>query len=96
MSVAASEEYGTDVEHVELLTTSFESFVSNLGSNEGRIIAAVNQGEALMNEKNPSSELIKKKRDETKQLSEELKDLVTARQEALAGARQVHVIRSYG
>uniref|UniRef100_A0A336KQL4 CSON014177 protein n=1 Tax=Culicoides sonorensis TaxID=179676 RepID=A0A336KQL4_CULSO len=91
MAVAASEEYGTDVEHVELLTASFESFVSNLGSNEGRVISCVGRGEVLINENNPNSDLIKRKRDETKQLWEELKDLVTARQEALAGARQVHV-----
>lgn len=91
MAVAASEEYGTDVEHVELLTASFEAFVSNLGSNEGRVISCVGRGEVLINENNPNAELIKRKRDETKQLWEELKDLVTARQEALAGARQVHV-----
>lgn len=91
MAVAASEEYGTDVEHVELLTAAFESFVSNLGSNEGRVISCVGRGEVLINENNPNTELIKQKRDETKQLWEELKDLVTARQEALAGARQVHV-----
>ncbi|XP_063699935.1 spectrin beta chain, non-erythrocytic 5 isoform X3 [Culicoides brevitarsis] len=91
MAVAASEEYGTDVEHVELLTASFEAFVSNLGSNESRVISCVGRGEVLINENNPNTELIKQKRDETKQLWEELKDLVTARQEALAGARQVHV-----
>jgi spectrin beta len=48
-------------------------------------------GEVLINDCNPKSGIIKTKRDETKQLWEELKDLVTARQEALAGAKQVHV-----
>nr|XP_040222398.2 spectrin beta chain, non-erythrocytic 1 isoform X3 [Anopheles coluzzii]XP_049461127.1 spectrin beta chain, non-erythrocytic 1 isoform X3 [Anopheles coluzzii] len=91
MTTAGSEEYGTDVEHVEQLTAQFESFVSNLNANESRLTACVAKGEALLSEGNPNRDTIKAKRDETKQLWEELKDLVVARQEALAGARQVHV-----
>ncbi|XP_050079457.1 spectrin beta chain, non-erythrocytic 1 [Anopheles maculipalpis] len=91
MTTAGSEEYGTDVEHVEQLTAQFESFVSNLNANESRVTACVAKGESLLNEGNPNKDTIKAKRDETKQLWEELKDLVVARQEALAGARQVHV-----
>uniref|UniRef100_A0A182W3B1 Spectrin beta chain n=1 Tax=Anopheles minimus TaxID=112268 RepID=A0A182W3B1_9DIPT len=91
MTTAGSEEYGTDVEHVEQLTAQFESFVSNLNANESRVTACVAKGEALLNDGNPNKDTIKAKRDETKQLWEELKDLVIARQEALAGARQVHV-----
>lgn len=91
MAVTASEEYGDDVEHIEQLIVSFESFVSNLTANESRISSAVTKGEALLNEKGPYHDVIKTKVDETKQLWEELKDLVNARQEALAGAKQVHV-----
>ncbi|XP_065083239.1 spectrin beta chain, non-erythrocytic 1 isoform X3 [Ochlerotatus camptorhynchus] len=91
MTTAGSEEYGTDVEHVEQLTAQFESFVSNMNSNEARVYACVAKGESLLNEGNPNKDIIKGKRDETKQLWEELKDLVVARQEALAGAKQVHL-----
>ncbi|XP_039432326.1 spectrin beta chain, non-erythrocytic 1 isoform X2 [Culex pipiens pallens] len=91
MTTAGSEEYGTDVEHVEQLTTQFESFVSNINANEARVNACVAKGKTLLNEGNPNKDLIKAKRDETKQLWEELKDLVIARQEALAGAKQVHL-----
>lgn len=91
MTTAGSEEYGTDVEHVEQLTAQFESFVSNINSNEARVNACVAKGKSLLNEGNPNKDLIKAKRDETKQLWEELKDLVIARQEALAGAKQVHL-----
>ncbi|XP_035773610.1 spectrin beta chain, non-erythrocytic 1-like isoform X2 [Anopheles albimanus] len=91
MTTAGSEEYGTDVEHVEQLTVQFESFVSNLNSNEARVMASIAKGESLLSEGNPNRDTIKAKRDETKQLWDELKDLVLARQEALAGARQVHV-----
>lgn len=91
MTTAGSEEYGTDVEHVEQLTTQFESFVSNLNANESRVTACLAKGKSLLNEGNPNKDIIKGKRDETKQLWEELKDLVVARQEALTGAKQVHV-----
>lgn len=91
MTTAGSEEYGTDVEHVEQLAAQFESFVSNMNSNEGRVTACLAKGKSLLNEGNPNKDIIKGKRDETKQLWEELKDLVLARQEALAGAKQVHL-----
>lgn len=91
MTVAASEEYGTDVEHVEQLTQAFESFVSTMSANESRVLSCVAHGEELIAEDNPHKKQIKAKRDETKQLWDELRDLLTARQDALAGAKQVHV-----
>ncbi|XP_055551148.1 spectrin beta chain, non-erythrocytic 1 isoform X2 [Wyeomyia smithii] len=91
MTIAGSEEYGTDVEHVEQLAAQFESFVSNINSNESRVSTCLAKGKSLLNEGNPNKDIIKGKRDETKQLWEELKDLVLARQEALAGAKQVHL-----
>ncbi|XP_055309165.1 spectrin beta chain, non-erythrocytic 1 isoform X4 [Sitodiplosis mosellana] len=91
MAVTASEDYGEDVEHIEQLIVSFESFVLNLTANENRISSAVIKGETLIAEKSPYCTTIKTKVGETTQLWEELKDLVSARQEALAGAKQVHV-----
>ncbi|XP_053955094.1 spectrin beta chain, non-erythrocytic 5 isoform X2 [Anastrepha ludens] len=91
MAVTASEDYGEDVEHVEQLILAFESFVSNLNANEGRVQACLEHGDELIKENNPYRNSIKTKRGETKQLWEELKDLVNARQDALAGAKQVHV-----
>lgn len=91
MTVTASEEYGEDVEHVELLIAAFDSFISNLGANEQRVFAAVGKGDTLLAEKSSYKDKISQKVNETKQLWDELKDLVNARQEALAGAKQVHV-----
>lgn len=91
MTVTASEEYGEDVEHVEQLITAFDSFLLNLGSNESRYVNVVNKGHALVAEDSPYRVTIKNKVKETKQLWDELKDLANARQEALAGAKQVHV-----
>lgn len=89
MAVTASEDYGEDVEHIEQLIVSFESFVLNLTANENRISSVVEKGETLLAENNPYATTIKTKVAETTQLWEELKDLVNARQEALAGAKQV-------
>lgn len=91
MTVASSEEYGTDVEHVQQLTVAFESFASTITANEPRVHQCEAKGEELMHQKNPHSHLVQAKRDETKQLWDELKDLITARQEALAGAKKVHM-----
>lgn len=91
MTVAGSEEYGTDVEHVEQLIQAFETFASNIATNENRMVTCVDKGNALIAEENPHKANIATKRYETKQLWDELKDLVTARQEALAGAKQVHI-----
>ncbi|KAI8126099.1 non-erythrocytic 5, Spectrin beta chain [Lucilia cuprina] len=91
MAVTASEDYGEDVEHVEQLILVFESFVSNLTANEGRVKAHLEKGDELIKENNPYRTSIKTKRDETKQLWDELKDLVSARKDALDGAKQVHV-----
>ena len=91
MTVASSEEYGTDVEHVHQLTIAFESFASTISATEPRVNQCDAKAEELIQQNNPHSSVIQRKRDETKQLWDELKDLITARQEALAGAKKVHV-----
>ncbi|XP_034253991.1 spectrin beta chain, non-erythrocytic 1 isoform X5 [Thrips palmi] len=90
-TIAASEDYGRDVEHVELLIQTFDTFLSGLSASEGRVSACLSSGRALIAEKNPESGRIQVKLDETQQLWEDLKELAHARQEALAGAKQVHV-----
>lgn len=91
MVVAGSEEYGSDVEHVEQLIQRFESFMSNLLANENRVHACVTKGEQLLEEKNPNRKIIKQETERTTQLLNELKELVAARKEALDGAKKIHV-----
>lgn len=80
-TVAASEDYGRDVEHVELLIQTFESFLSGLSASEGRVTACLTTGRALLADCNPEGEVIKVKLEETQQLWEDLKELAHARQE---------------
>uniref|UniRef100_A0A2H8TMG3 Spectrin beta chain, brain 4 n=1 Tax=Melanaphis sacchari TaxID=742174 RepID=A0A2H8TMG3_9HEMI len=90
-TVAASEDYGRDVEHVELLIQAFESFMSGLNGSEGRISSCINIGHKLLEENNPEQDQIRIRLEDTQQLWDDLKELANARQEALMGAKQVHV-----
>ncbi|CAH0730725.1 unnamed protein product, partial [Brenthis ino] len=90
MATAASEEYGLDVEHVETLQQAFDNFLTQLHANEGRIDAACEAGLALLEDNTPEADRVKHKMDDIRGLWDDLKELAIARQEALAGARQVH------
>ncbi|XP_044574402.1 spectrin beta chain, non-erythrocytic 1 isoform X3 [Cotesia glomerata] len=90
-TVAASEDYGRDVEHVELLIQIFDNFLAGLTASESRVFMVIEAGEKLIQEKNPENIKIRNKIDETKQQWDDLKELAHARQEALAGAKQVHM-----
>ncbi|XP_041968361.1 spectrin beta chain, non-erythrocytic 2 isoform X3 [Aricia agestis] len=90
MAVAASEDYGQDVEHVEGLQQAFDSFMAQLHANEGRIEAVCEAGAALLEENTPEADRVKQKIEDVRGLWDDLKELAVARQEALAGARQVH------
>lgn len=92
LQIAASEEYGTDVEHVEQLIIEFDSFYSNLNANETRVNNCVAKGNKLIEEGNTqNTQLVQEKTAMTKKMWDDLKEVCAARQEALVGAKQVHV-----
>ncbi|KAL7032840.1 hypothetical protein ACKWTF_007407 [Chironomus riparius] len=91
MAIASSEEYGTDVEHIEQLIITFDSFISTIHANEPKIQQCIARGEELIEQRNYHEKIIKVKNTETVQLWTELKELISARQEALTGAKRVHV-----
>ncbi|CAG2161762.1 unnamed protein product, partial [Oppiella nova] len=82
MIIACSEDYGQDVEHVELLIQRFDNFIINLNSNEERIISLRSSAEEL--EENNA------KLNHVLMAWNELKDTAQSRQDALHGAKQVH------
>lgn len=90
-TVAASEDYGRDVEHVELLIQIFDNFLAGLATSESRVLSTIEAGQKLIALNNPEVDKIRLKIDETKQQWDDLKELAHARQEALAGAKQVHM-----
>ncbi|XP_060809257.1 spectrin beta chain, non-erythrocytic 5 isoform X2 [Amyelois transitella] len=90
MTVAASEEYGLDVEHVETLQQAFDNFLVQLNANEGRIECVCENGNALIEQNAPEASRVRQRVDDIRGLWDDLRELALARQEALAGARQVH------
>lgn len=74
-----------------MLIQTFENFLSSLSTSEGRVTGIIDAGQKLLEEKNFESGKIHSKIDETKQQWEDLKELAHARQEALTGAKQVHM-----
>ncbi|XP_057323872.1 spectrin beta chain, non-erythrocytic 1 isoform X4 [Microplitis mediator] len=90
-TIAASEDYGRDVEHVELLIQIFDNFLSGLTASESRVFMIIDAGEKLIKDNNTDADKINNKIYETKQQWDDLKELAHARQEALAGAKQVHM-----
>merc|ERR1719445_2697677 len=91
MAVAASEDYGKDVSHVERLIKTFDSFMQTILSSEERVNKVLERGAALVASGNSHKTIISEKTEEISQLWEDLKELTSARHEALSGAKQVHV-----
>ncbi|KAG1650604.1 Spectrin beta chain, non-erythrocytic 5 [Nymphon striatum] len=91
IAIADSDDFGKDVEHVEMLIQKFESFINGLHSCETRVEAIKTSAASMMQETHPECEEIRRKCRETEATWEELKEATHNRQEALAGAKQVHV-----
>ncbi|XP_025833247.1 spectrin beta chain, non-erythrocytic 1 [Agrilus planipennis] len=88
---AASEDYGTDVEHVELLINAFETFLSSLNNSEQRVHNCVDGGKKLIMVNNEHSDKIEMKVAEIQDQWDDLIELAQARHDALLGAKQVHL-----
>jgi spectrin beta len=91
MAVAASEDYGRDVEHVEILIQKFESFLSTLNASHDRVELLKTNAESLVSDPHIEPTKIRAKVDEVNQLWDDLNELSHARQDALSGAKLVHV-----
>ncbi|KAH7971901.1 hypothetical protein HPB52_003666 [Rhipicephalus sanguineus] len=89
-AIAGSEDYGTDLERVEILMQKFDVFLTTLQGSEDRVRLVQQLGRTLIAERHPQSEAVAKRCTEVAKLWEECKECAASRQDALAGARQVH------
>jgi len=80
-ALAASEDYGSDVEHVEQLIKKFDAFIASLNAAETRVQSCVARGQSLIEANHPEKDRIKEKLKETKALWDDIKELAHARQE---------------
>ncbi|KAL8620004.1 hypothetical protein ACOMHN_015286 [Nucella lapillus] len=89
--IAGSEDYGTDLEHVEVLQQKFEDFIHDLATNEDRVTRVADMAEAMLTSGHFEADKIRKRLDEIRQLWAEMNEVARTRQEALAGAKEVHL-----
>jgi spectrin beta len=84
-----SEEYGRDLEHVNLLIQSFSDFLHNLANSEGKVNVVTAKGHEICNRGHPRSSEISARCWELSQQWAELRDTANERAQALESARQV-------
>lgn len=74
-----ADEFGTDLEHVEVLQRKFDEFQKDMASEEYRVMDVNGQGEKLVMEGHPEGETIVRKREELNEAWGRLKQLSVMR-----------------
>ena len=83
MVVAAGEDYGKDISHVERLIKTLDSFLAGVLAEEERVGRVSELAAQLASEQNINQQKIVERAGETVQLWDNLRELATVRSEAL-------------
>ncbi|XP_068689103.1 spectrin beta chain-like isoform X1 [Montipora foliosa] len=89
-SIAISDDYGRDLEHVETLLKKFEDFMRDLVTSGERIAGLTAQAQTLLDEGNSEEEAIENRMEEVCSMWDTLKERTNSRLEALDRAREIH------
>lgn len=84
-----TDEFGLDLEHVEVLQRKFDEFQKDMASQEFRVTEVNEQADKLINEEHPEKEAILKRKEELNDAWQRLKALTLLRQEKLFGAHEI-------
>ncbi|CAD5229447.1 unnamed protein product [Bursaphelenchus okinawaensis] len=84
-----SDDFGTDLEHVEVMQRKFEEFLKELENHQYRITEINQAAEDLVHEGHPEQSQIYDKRDEVIKAWHNLGTLTANRREGLFGAQQI-------
>lgn len=84
-----SEEFGQDLEHVEVLQKKFDEFQKDLQNHEDRVSDVNTLADKLIDDQHPEQETISSRRMELNEAWERLKGLSVTRQEKLGGAQEI-------
>ncbi|ODM90488.1 Spectrin alpha chain [Orchesella cincta] len=84
-----ADEFGTDLEHVEVLQRKFDEFQKEMASEEYRVMEVNTHADKLINDGHPEHESIQRKREELNDSWQRLKQLAVMRQEKLFGAHEI-------
>uniref|UniRef100_A0A7E4VTH7 Spectrin alpha chain n=1 Tax=Panagrellus redivivus TaxID=6233 RepID=A0A7E4VTH7_PANRE len=84
-----SDDFGTDLEHVEVMQRKFDEFLKELESHTYRITEINEAADGLVREGHPDHNVINDKREEVNNAWHKLSTLTTTRREGLFGAQQI-------
>ncbi len=84
-----AEEFGHDLEHVEVLQRKFDEFQKDMATQEYRIGEVSETADRLISEGHPEAEAVANKKREVLEAWARLKSLAIARQERLFGAHEI-------
>ncbi|MPC51704.1 Spectrin alpha chain [Portunus trituberculatus] len=84
-----SEEFGVDLEHVEVLQRKFDEFQKDMAAQEYRVTEVNALAEKLVTEGHPEVEVITKRKKELNEAWQRLRQLALTRQEKLFGAHEI-------
>ncbi|XP_003743041.1 spectrin alpha chain [Galendromus occidentalis] len=84
-----SDDFGHDLEHVELLQRKFDEFQKDMASQEIRVKQVHEQADKLITDSHPEHDLIASKKSELNAAWSKLKELALKRQERLFGAHEM-------
>jgi len=84
-----SEEFGTDLEHVEVLQRKFDEFQKDMAAQEYRVTEVNALASKLLEEGHPEAQVITKRRQELEEAWNRLRQLALTRQEKLLGAHEI-------
>jgi len=85
----SSEEFGSDLEHVEVLQKKFDEFLKDLQNHEDKVAEVNNLAEGLVAEGHPEEDTIRHKQKEVNEAWQRLRQLSLLRQDRLFGAHEI-------
>lgn len=85
----STEEFGHDLEHVEVLQRKFDEFQKDMASQEYRVIEVNEMADKLIQDSHPERDQISTRKDELNQAWQRLKQMTVFRQEKLYGAHEI-------
>uniref|UniRef100_A0A915I988 Uncharacterized protein n=1 Tax=Romanomermis culicivorax TaxID=13658 RepID=A0A915I988_ROMCU len=84
-----TEEFGQDLEHVEVLQRKFDEFLKDLSNQQYRITEVNGAADKLISEGHPDIDVVQAKRDELNEAWRRLNELAATRKERLFGAHEI-------
>lgn len=84
-----ADEFGQDLEHVEVLQRKFDEFQKDMASQEYRVTEVNQLADKLIQDAHPDRDTITKRKDDLNEAWKRLKQLAIVRQEKLFGAHEI-------